>query len=320
MEVLIKSSENISQIEWLDYVYAFNEVFKKDFKADYFKQKYFQTIDNKSYHALLKAGEMVVGGCSVIPYDYKIDHSIVKVGLAVDVFIRENFRTDPLALYRMYNKLKKKLREESVSLVVAVPNETVYSYWKNVVKWKDVGFLNYYALPVKAGNIIKKHKWLNFFSKSFCKLLVNTPPLIKINNTSTRISIDRTNAIIESQRYTSHHIVIRDRSDHFSYRVVVEEDVRTCYLIDFYKVEGFARNASTLRKALYHILEKEQIDLVVFVGKLSFVQHMLFKVPVRFEPKRLYFSADIIIPEKIDTSTILKFSNWDFGLFNYDVR
>ena len=75
-------------------------------------------------------------------------------GLAVDVFIREAYRVDPLMLRRMYKKLRLLLEEEQVVAVIAVPNATAYPYWKNVVKWKEVGFINYWALPVRAGRIL----------------------------------------------------------------------------------------------------------------------------------------------------------------------
>ena len=63
-----------------------------------------------------------------------------------------------LSAINSYNKLKKTLIDNHVIMVIAVPNDLVYSYWKNVVKWKDIGLLQYYALPVKAGNVLKKSK------------------------------------------------------------------------------------------------------------------------------------------------------------------
>lgn len=322
MEIVVKTSSELSQSDWESYVFGFNEVFNKTETIENFKHKYLNTIDSHSYHAFLTNNNEIVGGCSVIPYQYNIGVTTERIGLAVDVFIREQFRTDLLALYRMYKKLKKVLISHGIVMVVAVPNDVSYTYWKNIVKWKDVGQLKYYAFPIKAGNVLKKATTIaNFFSGLFSKLLLLISYFTNTLEKSLPVSIDRSDNIIEKQRYTPNHKIIKDSKSFFAYRVVNEEGINASYLIDFYNVTNQKKDSKTLRKALKHILNNEQTDIIIFVGKLNFFQFLLFKVPYKYEPKHLNFTADILIPEKIsNTDFIYDISNWDFGLFNYDVR
>jgi len=70
-----------------------------------------------------------------------------------------------------------------------------------------------------------------------------------------------------------------------------------------------------------YIKANENVDLILFIGKISFIQNLLFRVPFKIEPKHLYFMVDVINNKKISNyECVYDFNNWDFGLFNYDVR
>ena len=62
----------------------------------------------------------------------------------------------PVGSFSLYNELKRELINNGIVMTVAIPNDIAYPYWKNVVKWKDIGFLEYHALPVKVGNVLKE--------------------------------------------------------------------------------------------------------------------------------------------------------------------
>ncbi|MFZ4400707.1 MAG: GNAT family N-acetyltransferase [Bacteroidales bacterium] len=321
MKIEFQTTTEITTTYWESYTSSFNQVFEKEYKSDYFKHKYQYTIDDNSYHVFLTEESSIVGGCTVIPYEYFIDESIVRCGLAVDVFILPEYRTDPLALYRMYKALKKELIQRGISMVIAVPNDVAYPYWKNVVKWKDVGFLNYYALPVKAGTVVSKFPFLiNPLSFIYSHFMLFLSGFNYSCEKFSKIRINRQNKVIEKQRYTQEHIQIHKDDFYASYRIVNEDGIKTCYLIDFYSISKACKDAFSLQKAIKTILATEKIDIIIFVGKLNFFQLLLLKVPFKFEPKHLFFTADILIPENINTELIYNIQNWDFGLFNYDVR
>lgn len=322
-KIVIKTSKEISDSEWESYKDSFNAVFNKNAKIDDFRQKYLFTIDEQSYHVFLEAtDEEVVGSCTVIPYNYLVFGTMMKTGLAVDVFIREEYRNDPFILYKMYKTLKQKLLENKILLVIAVPNDTAYPYWKNIVKWKDIGLIDYYALPLKVGNVInRKYRFFNFLSYVSSKGMILLSYFFKSCEKTFPIRIDRSNDILYKQRYTLEHKIKEIENVIFAYRVVQEGDTKSCYLIDFYNKKNNKKDTKSLRIAIKYIIRYENIDIIIFVGKLSFFQNLLFKVPYKYEPKHLYFTADILSAANIkDEQKLLDITNWDFGLFNYDVR
>jgi hypothetical protein len=321
MQIEFRTTSIITASEWEGFIASFNQVFEKKYAIDFFQHKYENTIDANSYHVLLKEESGVVGACTVIPYEYYFEEKVIKIGLAVDVFILPKFRTDPLALYRMYKLLKKELIQRGISLVIAVPNDVAYPYWKSVVKWKDIGFLNYYALPVKIGSVSKKLPvFLNSLSHCYSRLVILLSRFLFSTEKDYKIRINRINKIIEKQRYTQEHVQHTLDNTYFSYRIVNEDGIISCYLIDFYNIKKGRKDAASLTKAIKRIVAIEFVDIIIFVGKLNFFQLLLLKVPFKFEPKHLYFTSDILIPEDINSALISDIHNWDFGLFNYDVR
>ena len=148
MQIVFRTTTQITTDEWESYALAFMQVFEKEYTIDFFQNKYQLTVDKDAYHVFLKEDDSIVGACTVIPFIYDIERKTIRCGLAVDVFILPEYRTDPMALYRMYKILKKELIQKEIAIVIAVPNEMAYPYWKNVVKWKDIGFLNYYAFII----------------------------------------------------------------------------------------------------------------------------------------------------------------------------
>jgi len=321
VEIKFKTTSEVTKAEWESYVDSFNEIFDKDFTLHHFEQKYKKTIESESYHVFLMHQSKIVGACTNIPFEYLYQNDPIKTGLMVDVFILQEFRDDPYHLYRMYKLLKEKLLKNNVALVIAVPNDNSYSYWKNIVKWKDIGLLQYYVLPVKADKIVPYlGNLLNYFLKSVAWLMIKISHLFNSKEKLLSIRINKDKNLLEDHRYFDFHQTGKSDGSFFSYNVVSEDSIKTCYLIDFYNTITNRKDISSLRSAITKILKDEVIDLIVFVGKLNFVQNILFRVPRKLEPKKLYLTCDLLQPEKIDEQLVSNIDNWDFGLFNYDVR
>ena len=326
MEIKVTRSCDLSDKQWDSYTRSFNFVFNKNFLPDYFTHKYLKTIDGTSYHALLLENDDIVGGCTVIPYNYLSGSEKIKIGLAVDVFIHPAYRSDPYSLLRMYQLLKTRVKEENIAMIIAVPNDMIYSYWKNIVKWKDIGMIPYFAYPLNLANVLKSgNKILNFLSSSVAKLnfVFNAFVTLFFNPTQKvfSIAVDRSDPVIEEQRYTSDHIIIKNDLYSFAYRIVEENQVQTAYLIDFYNQEKHSKDLKTLLFAVKHITKNHQIDILIFVGKLQFFQTLLIKIPFKKEPKHLCLMGDIVKTVNINnTDAVFNNKHWDFGLFNYDVR
>lgn len=323
MEIKVCTTNEWNDKEWYTYQQSFNTVFEKDFNLNYFKHKYNTSLDGHSYHALLLNNDQnVVGACSVIPFKYNKDLEIIKIGQAVDVFILEEFRTDPLMLRRMYFQLKTLLSVNAFIAVMAVPNALAYPYWKNIVKWKDVGDLNYWIFLIRVGNILKKWSFLNKFSLTFSYFWLGfNAIMILIANNKEKHSLYElvTDEEFCINRYTKDHIKVIVRDIVFFYKIYDEKGVKTAYLIDAKQNGRLTYKA--LFKGVNYINRKTNADMVLYVGSMKLFQTLMIKVPKRFEPKKLPLTCDILKKEDVETyASMLKLEHWNFGLLNYDVR
>ena len=324
MDIRVCRSVDWTGRDWESYCHGFNEVFHREFTVDYFKYKYLSVYKGYACHSLLYAEEgMVVGGVTVIPCYYMCGEERFVNGLAVDVFIREAYRVDPLMLRRMYKKLRLLLEEEQVVAVIAVPNATAYPYWKNVVKWKEVGFINYWALPVRAGRILGETglagAFLNACSRFYCLslfLITSLCSFIDTKDRSYRYRICADDPYYVSKFCGKEYLREGDGDIRYLYKLEDEDGVRTGYLLD--AEERGERSFKAIRKAVAMIL-RQDVDLVLYVGKLSFFQTLLMKMPRKLEPKLLPFTCDLISKDE-RYKDMLDFKFWDFGLRNYDVR
>ena len=323
MKIKICTSDEISSKEWNSYQNSFNTVFETKKDLNYFKHKYIKSIEGYSYHAiLLNKNSDVVGACSVIPMLYRKNENIIKIGQAVDVFILKNFRKDPLTLSKMYSNLKDLLIEKGIIAVMAVPNSTVYPYWINIVKWKYIGDLNYWIIPINLGSITNKSKFYNRIS-SICiefLLLLNNLFSIIFNKPQRKFTYE----LIDDEKFTDYRfsegyekITINDIT--FYFKTYNEDNVKTAYLIDAKQKNRFSYRA--LVSAANFITKNTDSDLILYIGPISFPQLMFLKVPSKFVPKKLPLTCDILKKSNEEIfSDMLKLESWNFGLMNYDVR
>ncbi|MEI7981156.1 MAG: hypothetical protein WCI71_05855 [Bacteroidota bacterium] len=324
MKILTLKSTEIPENLWCSLVNSFNSVFSKSFTVGFFRHKYFTTIKGYSFHSLyLNEYNEVVGNCTIIPIEYFVNQKTVLVGLTVDIFINENYRNHTLALVELYESIKPLTFADEVQLIVGVPNNKAYSYWKHFIGWKDVGEIPYYALSLRVGNLIKQFKILNtfslFFSYSWLYTFGSINSLFNFHEARSLIRINRDRSIIEKQRYNfQHQIKLLNDQTNISYRIENEDGVIVAYLIDYYNIHK-NRTSKALFQAISYIITKEKIDLLLYVGQIKMMQCLLFKVPKRFEPKKLWLMAENLNMD-ISDNLLFDFKNWDFGLFNFDVR
>jgi hypothetical protein len=69
-----------------------------------------------------------------------------------------------------------------------------------------------------------------------------------------------------------------------------------------------------------YLLKNEKMDIIIYVGTLGFYPRYLIRVPFKKEPKHLYFMGSKVSENPLLDDCIFDFNNWEFGLFNYDVR
>jgi hypothetical protein len=286
-------TNELSAAQLKSLVKNFNTVFEKDFPVANFEQQYNITVKGYSYHSLMEQDGEVVGACSAVPYEYMYNNEKKIFGLLVGLFVVKECRKDPFALYKIYSKLKDMMLEAGVAVTMAVPNHNSYPYFKHVLKWKDIGNLPYYALPVRFGNIKKDNKWLNTFSWLFAHTAsrVNKIKNVIVNNAEKKPSVYLlpNEPVMEQHRYSTPHKIIKQKYYSVFYRADVEDGIRTVYIIDFYNGNNI-KDARSLAAAVSFILNNEKPDIILFIGLLNF------------------------------GNDIFEMKSWNFGLYNFDVR
>lgn len=301
---------------------SFNEVFEKFISADYFKKYFTSNPLGESFHSLMEHDGVVVGALSATPYEYSCNGD-KKIGTYLGgLFIKVPYRKDPLALFKMYKNLKKFLIEKNIALMMAVPNDNSFPYFKHALKWTHVGNLPWYALPLRYGNITGKGKFFNIASLVYSKLhLIVNNLITTVANTKDKpkdIFLLPHDPLMEEQRYTEDHKKIKKKNFSAFYLTIKEKGIDTAYLIDFYNAQK-ERDTRSLYNAVNYIYSNERVDIILFVGTLGMKQQVLLKVPEKKEPRSLNFCIEIL-DNNLNTKNLSKLTSWNFGLYNFDVR
>ena len=319
MKIYFHKTTSISENIFTSYTRAFNKTFDLNKDEKYFKKKYLKTKTGYSFHCFVYENNHIVGACTVIPYEYKLGISSFLIGLAVDTFIQEDYRKkNPFLLLEMYKLIRKELKKKSIVAVLAVPNINAYSYWKKVVRFKDLFSLRYHLfIP----NILFKFNYNLFvFSNVIYSLFIYLNTFLSLiskeNKKKYKIQLHKHKSFIH-QRYIDNQIISENDKYRTVFSIVNEKKIKTAYLIDFENIKNQKKDYNSLIYSFKKI-KKYNVDLILYVGVINFKQLLLFKVPRKIEPKSLKLIIDVLDSQfKTD---LMNPSNWDFGLINFDVR
>jgi hypothetical protein len=86
-------------------------------------------------------------------------------------------------------------------------------------------------------------------------------------------------------------------------------------------MDVFVKSARNFNAAIKHIIKHHhnEIDLLLYVGRLPFRLCGLITVPRRFSPKNFHFLGQLLQEEVIETDLFFNLDNWDINLSNYDL-
>ncbi|MDZ7693168.1 MAG: hypothetical protein U5K69_18950 [Balneolaceae bacterium] len=178
------------------------------------------------------------------------------------------------------------------------------------------------VLPVKLGNIVdlKFNSLINIGSKflTYTWLYLNRFYSLFHNpvEKDARFELIITEEFLKSRFYKDYESV-RTKFFNGYYKVVDEDGVMVAYIM--YSEINSIFSLKSLLKIKEVILKKENIDLIMYVGRLNFFPHFLLKVPSSKVPKKLPLTVDII-DKKFKRDDILNIKNWKFSLIDFDVR
>jgi hypothetical protein len=319
MNIEVKKTQDLTNVEKQQIVELFNHVFFKNESTEGFFKKYYWTASGGSYHSIMKINGSVVGFYSVIPYSYIFFEKHLIFGLSVDTMIHENFRGNPYEFKKMAVAIYEKLIQDGISFVFGFPNENIFLVRRKILKWKDIGLIDYYILPIKLGKIKPSLNFFNPVSKAISYLIIyftrtNSKIFNKDIGPNILMSENCSNFFI-SNRYAENYIIINDENGYFSYRFFLENNTPVVYILDV-----FPLSQERLEKAVNYIYQNlVDISAIIYVGNLNFSPRNMFKVPRKLTPKFIRMSGLILNHSEVD-ERVYEVSNWQVSLANFDVR
>jgi len=317
LEFIFKKTNQFLAVEKEQYLELFFRVFRKRIGPDQFDRKYLCTPTGYSYHGLMIADEQVVGAYSTIPYSYKYFGKQVMLALSVDTMIDEQQRGGPFNLLKMATLVYDAMKRDNIGFVFGFPNNNAYEVTKKVLKWRDIGELDFYILIQNIGGIIPKMSFLNSFSRLFAREMITLPK--SPNGREYEYNIQKLDGKeFDEHRYDGWYRVIDlGHGAKCVFKIYVEAPMaRTLYVID---VSPLTPNVfDKAIKQIYRIIAKS-IDLIIYVGKLPFPPSTLIKLPESRKPRKVRMAGKILLPEVID-DRIFKIDNWNVNLSNFDAR
>lgn len=329
MKIEIYKTHEIADSYWEQIVSGFNSSFEDHSTTiDQIKNGATSNYFGYSYHALcIVEDDKVIGFNSIAPnYYININKEKIKVGLSGSTYVLEQYRKDIFIFHDMYISLKKHCKNEGFVVFLGVPNKNSYQYSINFLKCKHVFNLPYYILPKNIFNVVGKGKlsFLNIFSKAYFLLSVIIA-YVTSRFVNTNEKTDHKYRILQDETYLSNRFkdkkykTIKAESISFTYVMCKEDNIKAVYLMHF--SEKGHKSFKALVKAVYYIYTHENFDMIMYVGTMNFKQILLLKVPIRFEPKNLPFTYNLMMNEnKNDFEDMNIKENWDFSLMNLDVR
>ena len=314
--VVFRKTDQLTESEQEQMRDLFLRVFDKKMTKYTFERKFFYTPRGYSYHSLMLHGEVVVGVFSAVPGRYKFFGKEKIFSLSVDTMIDSKYRGAG-HLVKMANLVHQGLISDGIPFIFGFPNEHFYPAQKRLLKYEDIGELDYYALPLNIGSVVKKLKSLNGLSRGFCRFatrLCRIPKNSKANYEIAKV-IDKQ---FERHRYDESYsrIGLADGAECI-YKIYEEEGgIRTLYIIDVIPL-----TPASLARAVKQIcrIAFNAVDIIIYVGKLPSRPAGLWKVPDLKKPRRIRMTGKILIPDAIDIS-VFDVGNWCVNISDFDVR
>ena len=192
MTYIIKKTNDLLEDEKLQICELFYDVFDNKKSVDDFSKQFLGTITGYSYHGLMIENDKIVGCYSAMPFEYNFYSKKYIFALSVDTMIMKEYRGNPFSLKKMANLVYKSLTVDGIPFVFGFPNDNVYLIRKKILKWQDVGQLDYYMLPIRIGNIKKELSILNPISSLISKCMV-LPISNKLDLSDVKFNIGKNN-------------------------------------------------------------------------------------------------------------------------------
>lgn len=316
MEVLVKKTTELSVEEINGVNELFFNVFGKKRSSESFLNQYLNTPLGYSYHAMLWDNEALVGFHSGVPFYYQDGDKQFIAGLGIDTMTAVGHR-DFFNVRDLFKACEEAMKADGCVLRIGFPNDNSYPILKKGFKYKDIGKLKTYFLPIKIGAIKPKLRLLNPLSRLFSWTIIqssrffNSKKVYKFRYTKSRESFDAIRYKWNGGDYKK----VECKGSTVYYKTMNFNGVMTAFILDVHPL-----SKSQFDRAVRYIynVEGAHVDMIMYVGALPFVPCSLVTMPHKMEPKHFNFTCKQLEKGAFDDS-IYNIANWDVNLSNYDL-
>lgn len=316
MEVVCKKTTEITEEEIVEIYKLFDEIFGQKRDVSTFRQEYGNTVLGYSYHSLLLNEGDIVGFHSCLPFYYLDNGMRFIAGLGIDTMVKKEHR-DFFGVRDMFQACVKRMHEEGCVLRVGFPNDNSYPVLKKGLKYKDVGKMTTYFLPIRIGGVKPSLRILNPLSRlaSWCLIQFSR---LSFNNEICKFKYEKERSSFDKVRYKwfgGDYETLDVNGVTARYKVQVHDGVKTLFILDLHPMSKkmFDKMVRTIYKK-----ERKNIDMIMYVGHLPFTPLSLLTMPHKYEPKHFNFTCKVLEKGVFDDS-IYDIKNWDVNLSNYDL-
>ena len=316
MEVICKRTTEITDEEIERIYQLFDEVFEQKRDVSTFRAEYENTVLGYSYHSMLINEGKIVGFHSCLPFYYLDNGKRFIAGLGIDSMVKKEFR-DFFGFKNMIEACMKRMHEEGCVLRVGFPNDNSFPVLTKGLRYKVVGRMTTYFLPIRIGGVKPALRILNPLSQlaSWCLIQVSR---LSFNEKVYKFRYEKERSSFDQVRYKwfgGLYQTVEVDGVTARYKIQVHEGVKSLFILDVHPMtkKGFDKLVRRIYKK-----ERKGIDLIMYVGHLPFTPLSLLTMPHKYEPKHFNFTCKVLEKGFFDDS-IYDINNWDVNLSNYDL-
>jgi hypothetical protein len=318
MKITYKKTIELSEYEIQQICILFSEIFIGHNKSiTQFMNEFANNEFGFSYHGMLfDDKDQIIGSQSYIPYYYLVDGKKTKVALSVDTMILLKYR-NMQNIFKLWLNGHENLKKDGFIFIFGFPNENAYLLRTKGLKDIDIGDLPTYILPYRLKTFKPQLKYFDFFVKAVANIL------ILISNLSTskllnKFRIERSRENFDQYRYKwfdENYRIHKTLNFKIVYRIKKHNGLNTAFILDVYPL-----NKKYFDEGVRFIFykEKNEIDLIMYVGYLHFKPLSMIKIPRKIEPKKFHFTLTSL-DKDLKLFPLNKIGNWDINLSSFDL-
>ncbi len=298
MGVVVKKTIELTTKEINGINKLFFDVFGKSRSSESFLNEYLNTPFGYSYHAMLIEDGELIGFHSGVPFYYRDGDKEFIAGLGIDTMTAVGHR-DFFNVRDLFKACEEAMKIDGCVLRIGFPNDNSYPVLKKGFKYKDIGKLKTYFLPIKIGAIKPKLKLFNIFSRLLSRAIIQfscfscSQRLYEFRYAKCRESFDSVRYKWNGGEYKK--IEVCDAT--VRYKVMDFNGVITAFLMDVYPLSK--KVFDKVIRRIYSI-EGSKVDMIMYVGYLPFTPYSLITMPHKMEPKHFNFTCKQLVKGSFD--------------------